>query len=194
MRANSLGRFVLRVIAWLPLTFAVWYLAAPLFVWPVAVLSEVVTRTAFGDLVKTVEQNGPLLNFVTSLRPGQATSGPKSVLEVESNVLLFTFGLPMFAALILATREPHRIRQLILGYLILLPFETFSVVADFLKNAAILAGPAVASQIGFTSWQREAIAFSYQFGTLILPTVAPAIVWVLMDRRFLESFAGKEGE
>jgi hypothetical protein len=79
MRANSLGRFVLRVIAWLPLTFAVWYLAAPLFVWPVAVLSEVVTRTAFGDLVKTVEQNGPLLNFVTSLRPGQATSGPKIV-------------------------------------------------------------------------------------------------------------------
>src|ERR1700730_15179936 len=194
MRANSLGRFVLRVIAWLPLTFAVWYLAAPLFVWPVAVLSEVVTRTAFGDLVKTVEQNGPLLNFVPSLHPPQATSGPKSVLEVESNVLLFTFGLPMFAALILAAREPHRIRHLFLGYLILLPFETFSVVADFLKNAAILAGPAVASQIGITSWQREAIAFSYQFGTLILPTVAPAIVWVLMDRRFLESFAGKEGE
>jgi hypothetical protein len=99
----------------------------------------------------------------------------------------------MFAALILAAREPHRIRQLVLGYLILLPFETFSVVADFLKNAAILAGPAVASQIGFTSWQRETIAFSYQFGTLILPTVAPAIVWVLMDRRFLESFAGTEG-
>src|SRR6202171_400858 len=196
MRAgsDSLGRFVLRVIAWLPLTFAVWYLAAPLFVWPVAVLSEVVTRTAFGDLVKTVEQNGPRLTFVTSLRPGQAASGPKSVLEVESNVLLFTFGLPMFAALILAAREPHRMRHRFLGCVRLLPFETVTVVADFLKNAAILAGPSVASQIGITSWQREAIAFSYQFGTLILPTVAPAIVWVSMDRRFLESFAGKEGE
>lgn len=194
MRSNSLGRFVIRVVAWLPLTFALWYLAAPLFVWPVAVLSEIVTRTAFGDLVRAVEQNGPLLNFVTSLRPGQATSDAKTVLEVESNVLLFTFGLPMLAALILAAREPHAVRHLAVGYLILLPFQTFSVVADFLKNAAILAGPAVASQMGFTSWQREVIAFSYQFGTLILPTVAPAIVWVLMHRRFLESFAGRERE
>jgi hypothetical protein len=194
MRANSLGRFVLRVIAWLPLTFACWYLAAPLFVWPVAVLSEIVTRAAFGDLVKAVEQNGPLLNFITSLRPGQATSSAKTVLEVESNVLLFTFGLPMLAALILAAREPHRIRHLLIGYAVLLPFQTFSVVADFLKNVAILAGPAVASQTGFTAWQREAIAFCYQFGTLILPTVAPAVVWVLMHRRFLESFAGREPE
>lgn len=181
-------------MAWLPLTFACWYLAAPLFVWPVAVLSEVVTRTALGDLVKTVEQNGPLVNFITSLRPGQATSGAKTVLEVECNVLLFTFGLPMLAALILAACEPHRVRHLLIGYAVLLPFQTFSVVADFLKNAAILAGPAVASQIGFTSLQREVIAFSYQFGTLILPTVAPAVVWVLMHRRFLESFAGREGE
>ncbi len=192
MRANTLGRFVLRVIAWLPLAFALWYLAAPLFVWPVAVLSEIATRTAFGDLVKAVEQNGPLLDFVTSLKPGQATSDSKTVLEVESNVLLFTFGLPMLAALILAAGEPHRVRHLLVGYVLLLPFQTFSVVADFLKNVAIVAGPAVASQIGFTPWQREAIAFSYQFGTLILPTVVPAIVWVLMHRRFLESFAGRE--
>src|SRR5450631_1348106 len=31
---GSLPRFVVRVVAWLPLTFAVWYLAAPLLAWP----------------------------------------------------------------------------------------------------------------------------------------------------------------
>jgi hypothetical protein len=65
-------------------------------------------------------------------------------------------------------------------------------VADFLKNAAILAGPAVASQTELNAWQREVIAFCYQFGTLILPTVAPAIVWVLMHRRFLERLSGRD--
>jgi hypothetical protein len=30
------------------------------------------------------------------------------------------------------------------------------------------------------------IAFSYQFGTLILPTVVPAVAWVLTHRQFLE--------
>jgi hypothetical protein len=50
----------------------------------------------------------------------------------------------------------------------------------------------VASQTNFDAWQREVIAFCYQFGTLILPTVAPVIVWVLMHRRFLERLAGRD--
>jgi hypothetical protein len=194
MRADSdsLARFVLRVVAWLPLTFAVWYLAAPLLVWPVEILAELVTRSAF-DWVKTVEQTGPLITFVTSLKPVEAASpGMKAVVSVESNVLLFSFGLPMLAALILATREPHRVRMLLIGFVVLLPCQAFSVVADFLKNVAILAGPAISSQTGINAFQRELIAFCYQFGTLILPTVAPAIVWVLMHRRFLEKLSGRD--
>jgi hypothetical protein len=191
--SDSLPRFVLRVVAWLPLTFAVWYLAAPLLVWPVALLAELFTRSSF-DWVKSVEQMGPLVTFVTSLKPaeGPNPASVKAVLSVESNVLLFSFGLPMLAALILAAQEPHRVWMLLIGYLVLLPFQTFGVVADFLKNAAILAGPAVASQTNLNAWQREVIAFCYQFGTLILPTVAPAIVWVLMHRRFLEKLSGRD--
>ena len=195
MRADSdsLPRFVLRVVAWLPLTFAVWYLAAPLLVWPVALLAELFTRSTF-DWVKSVEQMGPLITFVTSLKPAEGANpaGVKAVVSVESNVLLFSFGLPMLAALILAAREPRRVRMLLLGFVVLLPFQTFSVVADFLKNVAILAPPAVSSQTGINAFQREVIAFCYQFGTLILPTVAPAIVWVLMHRRFLEKLSGRE--
>jgi hypothetical protein len=100
--------------------------------------------------------------------------------------------LPMLAALMLPAQEPRRVWMLLIGYAVLLPFQTFSVVADFLKNTAILAGPAVASQTNLNAWQREVIVFCYQFGTLILPTVAPAIVWVLMHRRFLESLAGRD--
>jgi hypothetical protein len=195
MRADSdsLPRFVLRVVAWLPLTFAVWYLAAPLLVWPVALLAELFTRSTF-DWVKSVEQMGPLITFVTSLKPAEGANpaGVKAVVSVESNVLLFSFGLPMLAALILATREPHRVRMLLIGFVVLLPFQTFSVVADFLKNVAILAPPAVSSQTGINAFQREVIAFCYQFGTLILPTVAPAIVWVLMHRSFLEKLSGRD--
>ena len=195
MRADSdsLPRFVLRVIAWLPLTFALWYFAAPLLVWPVALLAELFTRSSF-DWVKSVEQMGPLITFVTSLKPAEGANpaGVKAVVSVESNVLLFSFGLPMLAALILAAREPHRVRMLLIGFVVLLPFQTFSVVADFLKNVAILAPPAVSSQTGINAFQREVIAFCYQFGTLILPTVAPAIVWVLMHRRFLEKLSGRD--
>ena len=107
----------------------------------------------------------------------------------DIDVRHFTFGLPLLAALILAARAPHRARNLLIGYAILLPFQTWGVVAEFLADIAAGFGPGVASQTGFSAWQREAIAFAYQFGTLILPTVVPAVVWVLMHRHLLEDFA-----
>jgi hypothetical protein len=94
--------------------------------------------------------------------------------------------LPLYAALVLAAREPGWPRRLFVGYAVLVPFVAWGVLADFLKNAAITAGPFVASQTGFVAWQRESIAFAFQFGSLILPTVVPAVAWVLTHRAFLE--------
>jgi hypothetical protein len=183
---RSLPAFLLLVAAWLVVTFFVWWLATPLLAWPVAMLSRIVARVAFGDLVQGVEQSVEMITFVTSLRPppGSIAAGATAVLEVPSNFRLFSFGLPLLAAMILAAREGNPLRKLALGYVSLVPVQTFSVIADFLKN--LIVEPQIASQLGLAPWQRELIAFSYQFGTLILPTVAPAIVWVLMHRRFLE--------
>ncbi|MET0344882.1 MAG: exosortase H-associated membrane protein [Casimicrobiaceae bacterium] len=181
---SPLARFVLAVLAWLPVTFAVWYFAAPLILWPATLLTDLVARAGFGDLVTAVEQNAAVVTFATSLKAGQAIAG--GVVAVEVNALLYSFGLPMFAALTLAAHEPHWLRALAIGYAVLVPAIAWGVLADFLKNIAITAAPQVASQAGFSLIQRELIVFAFQFGSLILPTVAPAIVWVLMHRGFLE--------
>jgi hypothetical protein len=181
---RPLARFVILVLAWLPVAFAVWYLAAPVLLWPAALLAELVARAGFSDIVRAVEQAGATLVFTTSLRPGQAVAG--GVVSVDVNMLLYAFGLPLFAALTLAAREPRRTKVLLVGYAILLPTIAFGVLADFLKNIAITAATQVISQTGFSAWQREAIAFSFQFGSLILPAVAPAVIWVLAHRAFLE--------
>jgi hypothetical protein len=184
-RLSPLARFVLVVLAWLPVTFAVWYFAAPLILWPAAMLAELVARTGFADIVRGVEQSGATLTFATALKPGQAIAG--GAISVDVNMLLYAFGLPLFAALTLAAREPKRIKWLVVGYACLLPAIVWGVVADFLKNVAITAPAQVVSQTGFSAWQRETIAFAFQFGSLILPAVAPAVVWVLTHRSFLES-------
>jgi len=181
---SPLARFVLAVLAWLPVTFVVWYFAAPLILWPATLLTDLVARAGFGDLVTAVEQNAAVVTFATSLKAGQAIAG--GVVAVEVNALLYSFGLPMFAALTLAAHEPHWLRALAIGYAVLVPAIAWGVLADFLKNIAITAAPQVASQAGFSPIQRELIVFAFQFGSLILPTVAPAIVWVLMHRGFLE--------
>jgi len=182
--SSPLARFILLALAWLPAMFAIWYFAAPILLWPAKVLIDLVARTGFADLVRSVDLATASVVFTTTLRPGSAQAG--GAVSVDVNMLLYAFGLPLFAALTLAARQRDWWRALALGYLVLLPFIAWGVLADFLKNIAITASPLIASQTGFSAWQRELIAFAYQFGSLILPAVVPAIVWVLTHRKFLE--------
>jgi hypothetical protein len=182
---TPLGRFVLKVLAWLPVAFIVWYFGAPLLLWPVKVILAVIASAGLPDLVTSVEQSGPVFTFASSLRPGEVLTASAHI-TVDVDGLLYSFGMPLFAALVLAAREPRWPRTLAIGYAVQVPFVAWGVLADFLKNIAITSGPLVASQTGFSAWQREAIAFAFQFGSLILPTVVPAVAWVLTHRGFLE--------
>lgn len=195
MHDASPGRFILRVAAWLPLAFLVWYLAGPVLAWPITLLTEGVARFGFRDLIQGVEQQGHLLTIVSTLKPTLATTeqSASGVISVEVNTLLYSFGLPMLAALILAARQPHPLRKLLFGYAVLAPLVVWGLVAEFLKRVTFDTAPSVAAQTGFGPLQREAIAFAYQFGSLILPTVAPAVFWVLTHRRFVEGFRARNG-
>ena len=182
---GPLPGFIARVFAWLPAAFFVWYLGAPVLLWPAALLVSLAARIGFADLVGGIEQAGATLVFATTLKPG-GSLGQGGQITVDINMLLYSFGLPLYAALVLAVREPGWPRRLIAGYAVLVPFVAWGALADFLKNVAITSGPMIASQTGFVAWQRELIAFAYQFGSLILPTVVPAVAWVMTHRAFLE--------
>ena len=182
---SSLAGLIARVFAWLPVTFAIWYVAAPILLWPAAFLAEVIGRWAWPDIIRLVEHARAELTFVTTLKAGLA-GAPGGEIVVGVDLLLYSFGLPLYAALVLAAREPGSPRRLFIGYAVLIPFVAWGALADFLKSIAITMGPKIASQTGFVAWQREAIAFSYQFGALILPTVVPLVVWVVTHRALLE--------
>ncbi|MEO8754625.1 MAG: exosortase H-associated membrane protein [Casimicrobiaceae bacterium] len=184
MKDRPLLRFVVLVLAWLPPAFGAWYLLAPVILWPAQMLVTAVAHGGFGDLVRSVEAHGATVSFVTTLKPGRADAA--GILSVDVNMLLYAFGLPLFVALTLAAREGAWWRKLLAGYVVMLPFIAWGVIADFLKNVAITASPLVASQTGFSALDRDIIAFAYQFGSLILPAVVPAVAWVLMHRGFLE--------
>ena len=196
MRGTTLGSFVLRVVAWLIPAFLLWYAAAPVLTWPIALLTEFVTKFRFGDLVREVEQHGHVITIVSTLKATAATTDNPAggVVSVDLNALLYSFGFPMLAALTLAARGPHALRTLALGYLVLAPLVTWGIVAEFLKRLAFDLPASTAAQAGFGPVQREMIAFAYQFGVLVLPTVAPAVFWLLAHRRFVETVvAGARG-
>jgi len=188
---SPLTRFVAAALAWLPVTFGAWYLLAPVLLWPVRLLVEFVANVGLRDLVRAIESAGRSLTFVTTLKPGEGVGA--GVVSVDVNMLVYAFGMPLFAALTLAAREASWWRTLAIGYAVIVPFVAWGVLADFLKGIAIVAPAAIASQTGFSGPQREAIAFAYQFGTLILPAVVPAVLWVLLHRAFLERLRRRAG-
>jgi hypothetical protein len=182
---SPLGGFIAKVFAWLPVTFAVWWLAAPVLLWPAMLIVELISRWALPDIVEGIERVHAVLTFVTTLKPGSTSTRDVQV-TVDVDLLLYSYGMPLYFALVLAARLPGWPRRLILGYVAMVPFVAWGALADFLKNVAITMGPHFASQAGFAAWQREVIAFSYQFGALVLPTVVPAVAWVLTHRAFFE--------
>jgi hypothetical protein len=179
-RAPTVTGFALRALSLLPFAFAVWYFAAPVLLFPVVLLLRGIALVAFSGLLTSIEQSAAIATFVTSLRI--AAMAPRGVLTVDVNLLLYAFGMPLYAALTLASRAPSWRRNLALGYVVLVPCVAFGAFADFLKNVSITAAPAITAQTGFAAWQREAIAFAFQFGSLILPAVAPAVLWVALNQ------------
>ena len=181
--APTVTGFTLRALGLLPFAFVVWYFAAPVLLFPVVLLLRGIALVAFSGLVTSIEQSAAIATFVTSLRISGATT--RGVLTVDVNLLLYAFGMPLYAALTLASRSKSWRRNLALGYVVLAPCVAFGAFADFLKNVAITAAPAIAAQTGFAAWQREAIAFAFQLGSLILPAVAPAVLWVALNQRLI---------
>ena len=48
--------------------------------------------------------------------------------------------------------------------------------------------PAIAEQMGTTPLTRELLALAYQLGYLILPAVAPILIWAAFHRDFLREW------
>jgi hypothetical protein len=180
--ALTLRGFVTRVLLLLPPCFAAWYFTAP---WHAALAGPLALQFIEpwrAGLVSALERNGHVLSFVTELEMG-SRGGQVGQLVAEVNPLIYTYGLALFLALMLATRA--RAWQILLGAAVMLHFQALSIAFDFLVQVAVLSGPEVAARAGLTGWPREAIAIGFQFGTLIFPSLVPVMLWSAFNRAFI---------
>ncbi|HLX24305.1 MAG TPA: exosortase H-associated membrane protein [Usitatibacter sp.] len=187
MRISPVWQFVLRAFAWLPLCFAAWYFAADWYARPLGWIARFLVSLDGQGLVTSLEFGNRVIVFVTRLEIHEGVR--TGVLTPEVSALVYTFGLPLFLALMLASKASWR--RILLGVAVLLPFEAWSVAFDALTQIAIRSGFEVTVRSGYSAWGREVLALGYQLGALIFPTVAPIITWGFLERRFIaEKLAG----
>ena len=185
---DSVGRFFLRALAWFALALALWYALRGFFTAPAAWLAGHAMQAAFGWVLGT-EPDGHSLVLLTRLRVFDTARG-LGELAPQANLLSYGYGAPLLAALLLAARARHAALKIVAGTLALVPFQAWGVCFAWLVQ--VVQAQAVQAQTGFGPWQANAIAAGYQLGFLILPTLAPVLLWVALDRTMLRRFMAED--
>ena len=186
----SLRRFFLMGLVWLVVLTAGWIAVSPWTSYPSALLARIGLEAGAPYWIRSVQLSPTRMDVETRLEV--VTQGPAGKMRGEIDVSAkpghYAYGLPVFLALLLAARSRALVRRALVGYLVLLPFQAFSLVFDLLKQMA-MAAAGTPGALGVSQWQLEGIAYGYQFGVLVLPTLAPVVVWLLLDREFFQAIA-----
>lgn len=194
MKHRPIQAFILGVLLFLPLTFAIWYLVAWVHLAPLTWITEQLLQLAFPSSVLWLKLDASTLvlasNFGTD-SSGAIVSPPVSddLMGFHLNPLIYTYSLPLLFALILATPSANKWQQLFWASLIWLPLAVFSMFFSVLKVLTFDVGIAFQQQQALSPWMLDVIALAYQTGTLILPMVAPLVIWMALNRGFLLTLA-----
>ncbi len=172
-------------MGWFFLCTLLWMASAKWTAYPVASLAHIVLEAGAPYWVRSVHKAPGHIEVDTrisvALDPAQQARG-SAELVAEADPARYAYGLPLFAALLLAARGRHVFRKMLLGYVLLLLPQTFSLVLEILRQIMVVGGSPGALHIA--QWQMEAIAMGYQVGSLLLPTLAPIGLWLWLERSF----------
>lgn len=189
--ASPVPQFFLRAAACLLLAVGAWWSVKDLATLPAAWVSKFAVQTVFSDLVRTAHVGPATLEADTYLRMDmtrmQGTNLPRGLqadLVVEVHPAKYGYSLPLLVALLLAGSRRRFLRNAVLGWACLVPVQAFTIVLVLVRQAVLGAGPVVAAQTGWGQWQFELMAYGYQLGVLLLPTLAPVLLWLWLDRHY----------
>ncbi len=184
-RPSALTIFVLSAFGWILVLTLLWSQVSAWTSYPVGVLSHI-----------ALEQGAPMWVREVHLRPGNMevdtaisvpvaeAGGQRGEITVEASPGRYAYGLPIFLALLLAARGKGRLVRAVAGYVLLLPFQAISLTMYTLMQM-LLAAQLNLRALRISQWQMEAIVYGYQVGALVLPTLVPILVWLWLDRKFV---------
>ncbi len=162
-----------------------WTQISPWTSYPVGVISSVALEQGAPMWVREVRLKPGVMDVDTRVAiPVPAAGGRRAEVTIDVNPARYAYGLPIFLALLLAARGPGRLMRGVVGYLVLLPAQAFSLSMYALMQL-VLAAQVNARLLRIAPWQLELLVYGYQVGSLVVPTLAPILVWLWLDRQFV---------
>ena len=189
-----LGELLLLASLWMIFGFMLWYYLAVFHGAPARFASEAILGQLLGpDFYRIIpEPNQHFLFQVETTIAFTFRDGSTEALGFIVNPLIFGYGLPLLFGLVMGSDVGARrkVAILLLGYAVTLFVQTWGVVFQSLKVLAFDFGEQTRAIVLDHGINQALVGVGYQLGTLILPALAPILVWVLTNRRLVEQFVG----
>lgn len=182
VQVSSFGGFFARTLVLFALALALWWLARDWVVLPAAWVADHAMQIAFSGWVRSTERAGDTLTLLTRLSM-VAPDGRVGEIALDVRMLKYCYGTPLLAALMIASWPRGWWWKLLLGLFVLVPFQAWGMAAEWLLQVALYSGPTPAAQAGFGPVAANLIGAAYQLGFLMLPTLAPVLIWLAFDRK-----------
>jgi hypothetical protein len=165
-----LSRWLLALAAWLPPCFALWYWSANLPDTLVASVSLAMVNALAHGVATQVETGSDVITFVTRIAVGAG------VMTIDVQSRLYSFGLPLGLAVLLASRPAGLAWKLPVLALAQLAVVVWGVSFDALAHLVRSAPEWSAANFGQSG--ATLVAGGYQFGSLVFPALVPVALAV----------------
>ncbi|VAW48265.1 hypothetical protein MNBD_GAMMA02-278 [hydrothermal vent metagenome] len=178
-------------LLYLPLCFFIWFYAAPILVMPAKWLAAMVMQLWQADLFNGIEQQQYLFHVQTLIFPQDynGQDAKLAVLDVTVNPMKYGYGLAVFAGLVISVPElklKSKLIQMAIGFLVVSLIQANGVFWETCKSLLFSGGGDAFQAINDTGISHNLVAAMYQMSYLILPAVVPIVIWVLLNRHFIE--------
>jgi hypothetical protein len=182
---SVIGGFFIRTLLWLIPSVGIWFWFGDYFSAPISWLSGQSMTALFPTWVYSYEIEGSIVRLFTIIPPPKSSPELSGNLVIEVSPLAYAFGLPLIAALFLASRARDVWWKLPFSALMLLPFQAWGVCFKWLMVVGIQYGQSSQPLTHFNALHANLIGVGSQMGYLIFPMLVPVMLWLYLERRFV---------
>jgi hypothetical protein len=178
--------FALRTIAWLMILLIVWYWVALWLTPTLSTIAGAVMHAIFPEWINGSGWNNRVAILLTNLPLRTVGVISAQRFEAVASITQIGIGLPLYIALLLASRSARLFRKILVGSAILFLFMVLAIAITWLIQMLTTRGHYSAIELDFTPWQVSILVLVDQ----LLNTASlliPILIWLFFERRFAEA-------
>ncbi len=182
-KTPKLHQFVGQVFLWLTFCFLVWIPLSSLLAAPAVWITNLILTHSIPEFVKEFSLNGPQALLVTHFGEldGEIVSARLAGyhLAFPLNTQILTYSFPFYAALSYITPSGENLARFARGSLVLYVLLIAGLISICLTKLMAGLGPVF---IDGYSLSASIIGIMSQFSTLMVPPLAPVLLWAWQSR------------